>query len=157
MTAASVLRHEDLWHTGVVVDDLAAAKHELGAQLGLTWFEGGGEVRLRTDDGVRTVRAAYALSKQGPHHVELCQSIEGTLWTAAPPGCAHHLGYWTDDVAAASAALSGQGMPLIGTVNFDDESPPACAYHRAANGLYIEVVGTALRRALLPRESEVRT
>jgi hypothetical protein len=153
-TAANVLRHEDLWHTGVVVDDLDAAKAELGAQLGVTWFEGGGEVRLRTDDGTRTVRTAYALSMQGPHHVELCRAVAGTFWTAAPPGHAHHLGYWTEDVAAASASLSQRGMPLVGSVSFDDDSPPVCAYHRAANGLYVEVVGTALRRLLLPRPSE---
>jgi hypothetical protein len=148
------LRHEDLWHTGIVVDDLEAAKDELGAQLGLSWFEGGGEVQLRTDEGVRAVHTAYALSKQGSHHVELCQSIDGTFWTATPPGHAHHLGYWVADVAAASASLSQQGLPFAGSVSFDVDSPPVCAYHRAANGLYVEVVGSALRRLLLP-ESEV--
>jgi Glyoxalase/Bleomycin resistance protein/Dioxygenase superfamily len=145
------LRHADLWHTGIVVDDLDAAKEELGAQLGLTWFEGGGEVQLRTDDGVRTVRTGYALSREGPHHVELCRSVEGTFWTATSPGHAHHLGYWTADVVTASASLSQRGMPLVGTVGLRD-SPPICAYHRARNGLYVEVVGTAWRRVLLPDE-----
>jgi hypothetical protein len=149
------LRHQDLWHTGIVVDDLAAAKDELGARLGVTWYEGGGKIRLRTDEDVRTIRTAYALSKEGPHHVELCQSVDGTLWTAAAPGHAHHLGYWTDDVVTTSASLSDYGLPVVGTVAFDDDSPAVCAYHRAANGLYVEVVDIALRRVLLPSASEV--
>src|SRR6266550_3512384 len=81
-----VLRHADLFHTGIIVDDLAAATEECGDALGLTWHEGGAEVRLLTADGARTVRTAYAMSKEGPHHVELGQSIEGTLWVAAAPG-----------------------------------------------------------------------
>jgi hypothetical protein len=154
VTGPGSLRHDDLWHTGIVVDDLAAAKEEIGEQLGVTWFEGGGEVRLRTDTGLRTVRTAYALSKEGPHHVELCQAVKGTFWTATPPGHAHHLGYWTADVAATSASLAQQGMPVVGTVWFDDDAPPICAYHQARNGLYVEVVGSALRRLLLPSEAK---
>jgi hypothetical protein len=155
VSAEHPLRHEDLWHTGVVVDDLAAARDELGAELGVTWFEGGGEVRLCAADGtVRTVRAAYALSRQGPHHVELCQAVDGTLWTTTAPGHAHHVGYWTADVAAASGALVSRGMPLVATISFDDDSPPMCAYHRARSGLYVEIVGTSLRRLLLPDDAE---
>ncbi len=32
-----VLRSVDLFHTGIVVDDLAAARDALGRDLGLTW------------------------------------------------------------------------------------------------------------------------
>src|SRR3546814_12733252 len=98
------LRHADLWHTGIVVDDLAGAMTELGAQLGVSWYEGGAEVRMTTEAGTTTVTTSYALSKEGPHHVELGQSIEGTLWTTPPPAHAHHVGHWVDDVLAASRA-----------------------------------------------------
>jgi Glyoxalase/Bleomycin resistance protein/Dioxygenase superfamily len=150
--SASPLRHADLWHTGVVVDDLAAAMVALGDELGVTWHEGGAEVQLITDDSVRTVTTAYALSKEGPHHVELGQSIEGTLWTVTAPGHAHHLGYWVDDVVAASAALVDQGSRRIATIAITDEAPPMCAYHRTPNGLVVEVVSRGLRRVLLPEE-----
>ena len=76
MRDRSPVRHADLFHTGIVVDDLEADKDELGELLGVTWFEGGGEVRVLTDDGARTVRAAYALSREGPHHVVEVQ-VEG--------------------------------------------------------------------------------
>ena len=70
-----VVDHADLFHTGIVVDDLASAMEELGAILGVAWNTGGAEVRLTDAAGVRTVRTAYALSTAGPHHVELVQSI----------------------------------------------------------------------------------
>ena len=80
------MRHANLFHTGIVVDDLAAAKEQLGDLLGVTWFEGGGAVRVITDNGACTVRATHALSQEGPHHVELAQSADGTRWTATAPG-----------------------------------------------------------------------
>lgn len=148
----SPLRHADLWHTGIVVDDLAAAMDEYGEELGVTWYEGGADVRMTTDEGVRTVTTKYALSKEGPHHVELGQSIQGTLWSVTKPGHAHHLGYWVDDVAAASTALIERGSPVVATIGMSDEAPPMCAYHRTPNGLFVEVVVRGMRRFLLPEE-----
>jgi hypothetical protein len=148
----SPLDQADLWHTGIVVDDLAAAVEEVGEELGVTWYTGGAEVRLTTDDGARRVTTSYALSKEGPHHVELVQSIPGTLWTSPAPGHAHHLGYWVRDVVAASTALVQVGTPRVATIALSDESPPMCAYHRSGSGLYIEVVSRALRPVLLPEE-----
>jgi hypothetical protein len=148
----SPLRHADLWHTGIVVDDLAAAMDEYGEELGVTWYEGGAEVRMRTVEGVSTVTTRYALSKEGPHHVELGQSIEGTLWSVVAPGHAHHFGYWVDDVAAASAALDALGSPRVATIAMNDDAPPMCAYHRTRNGLFVEVVIRGMRRFLLPEE-----
>ena len=86
------------------------------------------------------------------HHVELGQSIEGTLWQAPAPGHAHHVGYWVDDVVAASAALHRLGSPRVATIAMTDDAPPMCAYHRTTNGLYVEVVSRGLRRVLLPEE-----
>lgn len=145
------LRHTGLFHTGIIVDDLASARRDLGDRLDVTWHVGGADVRLMTDDGVRTVRTSYALSREGPHHIELCQAIEGTLWTAAAPGHAHHLGYWVDDVASASAALERLGSPRIATIAITDDAP-LCAYHRTKNGLYVEIVTRAAQPLLLPTE-----
>jgi hypothetical protein len=147
-----VLRHANLFHTGIVVDDLASAKDEFGEALGLSWRDGGAEVRLLTGGGVGTVCTAYALSREGPHYVELVQSIEGTLWTAPAPGHAHHLGYWVDDVAAASDALVRVGSERIGSVSVTDDAPPICAYHRLGNGLCVEIVALALRPVLFPED-----
>lgn len=156
-TNSSILRHEHLFHTGIVVDDLESAKAQLGHQLGVTWRDGGASVRMTTDDGVATVRTAYALSVEGPHHVELVQSIEGTLWTVAAPGHAHHLGYWVEDVEAVSASLIEHGSERVVSIAIKDGRPPMCAYHRSADGLYIEIVDLALKPVLFPSDAEVRT
>jgi Glyoxalase/Bleomycin resistance protein/Dioxygenase superfamily len=150
MTGDVVLHHDDLFHTGIVVDDLAAARDALGRDMGLTWREGGAAVRLITEDGARTVQTAYALSCEGPHHVELVQSIEDTLWTVPSPGHAHHLGWWVDDVAAADAALRRRGAEHLGTVAMTDEAAPMCAYFRLNDGPCVEIVDRAFKRVLLP-------
>ena len=143
-------RHEDLFHTGVVVDDLDAARDELGERLGLTWFEGGAEVCVLSEQGARTVASAYALSREGPHHLELCQAVPGTVWTATPPGQTHHLGYWVDDVTEASTALDASGTARVAAIAMAEDAPAMCAYHRTASGLLIEVVSRSMRPVLLP-------
>jgi hypothetical protein len=141
----------ELFHTGIVVDDLASAKDELATALALTWRDGGGRVLLVTPDGTRSVRTSYAISTRGPHHVELCQSIPGTLWTAAAgPGQAHHLGYWVDDVASVSAELEELGSTTVATILPSEGAAPICAYHRTQSGLYVEVVSLVLRPVLTP-------
>jgi hypothetical protein len=145
-----ILAAADLWHTGIVVDDLEAAKAELGLELGVNWRDGGAAVRLSTDDGTMTVQTAYALSLEGPHHVELVQSIPGTVWTSIAPGHAHHLGYWVDDIVAISAALIARGAVRLASVAMTDDAPPMCAYLRATTGLHVEIVDRRLRKVLLP-------
>lgn len=152
------LRHADLFHTGIVVDDLAAAQARLGAQLGITWYEGGSEVLLVTAAGATPTPTAYALSKEGPHHLELVQSAPGTLYTPTTDPRGHHLGYWVDDVRAASTALAAQGLPHHTSICFGDpEGPPLCAYHSVHSvgtseegGFYVELVSRRMRKVLLP-------
>ncbi|EFC84558.1 VOC family protein [Parafrankia sp. EUN1f] len=151
-TVAGILRSEDLFHTGIVVDDLDAGREELGSALGVTWYEGGANVRLRTCEGTRAVSTAYVLSREGTHHIELVQSIEGTLWTAVAPGHAHHLGYWVDDLAAATEALEALGWMFTASIALRDDRPPMCTYLRARGGLYVEIVDRALLPVLLPAD-----
>lgn len=150
MTAPSPLQQADLFHTGIVVDDLRSAMDELGPRLGVTWFEGGADVVLRTSAGTQRVTSAYALSKEGPHHVELALAVPGTVWTAPSPGHAHHLGYWVDDVRVASDELARDGASLVAEVAMSESAPPMCAYHRTGSGLLVEVVSRSLRKVLLP-------
>jgi hypothetical protein len=145
-----LLEHHNLFHTGIVVDDLAAAKAEYGDALGITWYEGGAKVQLLTANGTRTVQTAYALSREGPHHIELVRSIEDTLWTATKPGHAHHLGYWVDDLAGACAGFEECGATRLAAVTMREDKPPICAYYLTSNGLCVEIVDHALRPVLLP-------
>jgi hypothetical protein len=104
LSRPSPLRPADLYHTGVVVDDLASAQERIDAQLGVTWLEGGALVRILSDSGERIEKTASALSVEGPLHVELVQSVPGTLFSATGGNHPHHIGYWVDDAASVSAA-----------------------------------------------------
>jgi Glyoxalase/Bleomycin resistance protein/Dioxygenase superfamily len=141
----SPVRHADLFHTGIVVDDLTSAKEEFGDLLGVTWLEGEGDSPMLLADGPRTLRMAFAYSAAGPHHLELIQSVPGTLWTVAGTGHAHHVGYWSDDVGQASAALSARGLPRVANLGtYEDDQFPIGVYHQGNNGLYIEVLSREL-------------
>lgn len=112
------LNHADLYHTGIVVADLAAAKVEYERLLGVRWGfssesakpEGTpDEMPVLFPDGFRTVDFQFAYSEQGPHRLELVQMIPGTIWTVDLAGHAHHVGYWCDDIVGVSRALTEAG------------------------------------------------
>jgi catechol 2,3-dioxygenase-like lactoylglutathione lyase family enzyme len=151
MSEQSPLLHGDLFHTGIVVDDLEAAKEEFGRRLGLTWLEGGGKVAMHTAEGQSTVATKYAVSAEGPHHVELVRSVPGTLYTANGTR-AHHVGYWVDDVQAVSNALVRSGLANVVLISFGGDRPPITAYHEAGDGFWIEIVARSMKRLLFPQQ-----
>lgn len=153
----SPLRHGELYHTGFVVDDLDAAQDEAGKLLGVTWLTGGGTVEITTPDGSGVFQTRYALSAEGPHHVELVQSVAGTLYVTAGPAAAHHLGYWVDDVAQASAELQEAGLAMAASVGAPGGRRPMAAYHRTTAGLYIEIVARSMRKVLFPALTDITT
>ena len=114
-----------------MVDDLEAAKQEFGALLGLTWLEGGGKVALQTAEGASSVVTRYAISAEGPHHVELVQSVPGTLTRTNGATRAHHVGYWVDDVPRPRPRSSRSGLTQRGADRLRRRSP---ADHRLPRG-----------------------
>jgi hypothetical protein len=152
MTEPSPLAHSDLFHTGIVVDDLEAAKEEFGRLFGLTWLEGGGKVAMHTAEAQSSVVTKYAISAEGPHHVELVQSVPGTLYTTNGSTRAHHVGYWVDDVQAVSDALSRSGLSNVVLISFGGDRPPITAYHEAGDGFWIEIVARSMKRLLFPQQ-----
>jgi hypothetical protein len=151
MTDQSPLLHDDLFHTGIVVDDLDAAKAQFGLLFGVTWLEGGGTVAMHTAEGRSTVDTKYAVSAEGPHHVELVQSVPGTLYTANGSSRAHHVGYWVDDVQSVSDALCRSGLTNVVLISFGGDRPPITAYHEAGDGFWIEIVARSMKRLLFPQ------
>lgn len=98
------MKATDLFHTGLVVDDVDAAKARLTELAGYRWGPtAGGDTVIVTATGERTVPMRVAYSADEPR-IELVQSIPGTLWQPPTAGV-HHLGYWSDDVAADVAHL----------------------------------------------------
>lgn len=139
----------DVSHTGFVVDDVEATMEELGGVMDLSWAPLTRlTMNLRFADGPRVVDMTFTYSVQEPH-LELLASVPDTPWVqsqgAAPIGlqAAHHIGMWSDDVAADSRDLETRGAPRLVTYEHDGEGAHGFAYHRMPSGLLVELVDRA--------------
>ena len=83
----------------------------------------------------------FVYSIDGPH-LELIQEVPGTIWAAPKDGAAHHLGYWSDDLAATAAALEAVGFTCEARPAGDQLT--AFAYYLSPTGLRIEIVDRTL-------------
>jgi hypothetical protein len=141
---------EDIFHTGFVVPDLAAAMTQLSAVFGVTWTDvEDREMPVLGPDGPRVVTLRFVYSQGGAPRLELLEPVPGTVWQE-PGGlsAAHHVGVWCDDFAATSRKLVAQGFPRVMT--FDDGSGEAVrfAYHRLPSGPLVELVDATRRESL---------
>ncbi|OBI37067.1 VOC family protein [Mycobacterium colombiense] len=143
-----MLAPNDCYHTGLVVPDMDAAAQSLTRAAGYTWTQPiEAPLSVTTDDGDREVPFKFVYSIEAPH-LELIQEVPGTIWTASPHGAAHHLGYWTDDLAATAAALEHAGYRLEARPS--GEELKMFAYYLDPFGVRIEIV----ERGLFPNWSD---
>jgi hypothetical protein len=149
-----MLRLANAFHTGVVVRDVDEAIAEYAAAFTTGWTSvERRELALRGPDGAFRLSVRVAYSVEGPHRIELIDSVPGTMWESpsnAKVGvtAAHHTGFWSDDVAAESRALSVAGCPLLATLDQDVADVAYLAYHRMPNGSLIELVDVAIRAGM---------
>lgn len=137
----------EIYHTGLVVADVAAGMEELTAATGCAWAPVQEQtLKLRGPEGPFEVDLQFTYSTAAPH-VELIRAVPGTVWAPQPEGAstAHHLGCWSDDLAADSARLEAGGAPLLVTYASPSAGPVGFAYHRLASGVLLELVDAARR------------
>ena len=136
-----MLGNLDVFHVGLVVEDLDASMRELGRRLELTWAPvQQRRQRVRTGAGeVIDEHIRWTYSVQGTPHLELVESQERRLWQPGPPGQLHHIGVFADDFAAASRgyAESGAAVEFGGG---DGDEPAGFVYHQLPGGLRLELV-----------------
>ena len=138
------------YHVGIIVADVAAAQAELSEQLGLRWgpvmhLDG---TDLRDAEGRDLVLpTTICFSLEAPH-VELIEEVPGSVWVRNPHSNLHHLGFWSDDLPADSAHLSGAGCPLQLCGRAGGVAPSQFAYHQGDLGVRVEVVDAGLRAAM---------
>lgn len=141
------MRAEDQFHAGVVVDQLEPALADLADLFGYRWCE---PMSVSTPvilpAGETIVDLTFVYSVTTPR-LEVIQSVPGSLWTPVPGSGVHHLGYWSDDVAADSSVLVGQGLAAEATGMRPDGSP-YWAYHAAPDRIRIEIISRQLQPAL---------
>ena len=102
----------DVFHVGVVVDDLDAAMTAMGANLGIRWapVQERTQTVRRGDGEVRREAIRFTYSVDGPPHLELIDSASDALWATTPPGCLHHVGAFADDVRLPPGAGDDVGV-----------------------------------------------
>jgi len=139
------VRAEDQFHVGIVVNDLPAALAELSEGFGYEWCD---EINVPTlvalANGEEIVDMRFTYSKTSPR-LEVIQSAPGTLWEPATGSGIHHLGYWSDDVAADSDQLTQRGF-AVEAIGRRPDGATNFAFHRGVGGARIELVS----RAVLP-------
>jgi hypothetical protein len=138
------VRAEDQFHAGIVVDDLQSALTDLSELFGYEWCD---EVdvptRVTLSTGEQVVDMRFAYSRTSPR-LEVIQSVPGTLWERAPGSGIHHLGYWSDDVAADSEQIEQHGFAIEAAGRRPDGST-SFTFHCSGTGARIELVSrTAL-------------
>lgn len=96
------------FHLGIVTADFEATMDRLSSVFGYEWGrETGGPIAVTLPDGEKVLDLKCAFSTAVPR-LELVRAIPGTLWEAAEGGI-HHVGFWSDDVAADTAELQASG------------------------------------------------
>jgi catechol 2,3-dioxygenase-like lactoylglutathione lyase family enzyme len=138
----------DLFHIGIVADDFEATEATLSAVLGYEWTADMGgplEVRLPSGDTVVDMRCAYSTTTP---RVEVVQAVPGTLWQPTPGGAGvHHVGYWSDDVAADAAALGAEGYELEASRTLPGVGL-FFTFHRSPTGFRVELVTRAAQPSM---------
>ena len=146
-------------HIGVICEDIEKTMAEY-ERLGYTFAFRSGSVTLRRPGlGPQeefTARSAWSL--QGPPHIELGEvaGLGGLPHIWPPRGHDHvdHVGYWVDDLAAASARLEELGYPLEMTPAGDETRPLGFCYHRTPSGARIELEDGPMRKRILAEQFE---
>ena len=136
----------ELWHVGIVVDDLDATALELGATLGHSFTSvQEQEVTVVLGDraadpcALETARVRWAATSGESPDWELIQAGSGLWSTERSRGQAlHHLAYWSDDLEGDIARLRGQGYELEASGD-DVEGRIRFAYLIAPGGIRIEL------------------
>ena len=142
------MKFEDLYHTGLVVDDIEAAMRFFTDIAGYEWCGiGSGEQIIEIDGEKRSITMTVTYSKSEPR-IELIQSVPGTLWTPTTCGV-HHLGYWSEDVDRDIQALLARGLSLEAKSVLLDGTAMWAYCRNKAGGPRIELVGEIIKPMLM--------
>jgi hypothetical protein len=130
------------FQVGVLVEDIEAAREELGTALGLEWSD----IVVR-ENGDWTIRVCFA--KQGPPYLELIEGPPGSPWEATHGSRIDHIGYWADDLGESKQRLDDAGIAM----EHDGSTHGGVfTYQRGRkSGLRIELIDASGRAAFYER------
>ena len=136
-----------LYHVGIVVPDIEAARQHFTDVLGVAWgpIVLTEAVEVRDGDGNDRVLPSRICYSSSAPHLELIEEQAGTPWVCNEHSNLHHIGFFSDAVAADSAGISAAACPLELAGRQGAESPTGFVYHRDPLGVRIELVDAAQR------------
>jgi catechol 2,3-dioxygenase-like lactoylglutathione lyase family enzyme len=138
-----------MYHVAIVVPDLDRGLARFSDLLGLTW---GPEVNfdreIRLGDGTDLVTPQRLSYSTEPPYIELIEERAGTPWVCNEFSNIHHIGFFSDALAADSLELSAKSCPLVVSGRVADQAPELYALHRDPLGVHIEYVDLAGREGL---------
>lgn len=133
------MKPTDLYHTGIVVNDLDGAVEWFAKSAGYRWCE---EMKVDnlfvTAAGETAITLRFTYSMDVPH-LEVIQAIPKSIF-APSESSPHHLGYWSDDIDADIAMLEGTGAAVDGRGFWPDGRGPIWAFVTPPMGSRIELV-----------------
>ena len=112
---------QDIFHFGVLVDDLDEAMRRFEMALGVTFATPMDRVlHVGCGDSTQLTDLRLAFSKEGPPFIELIQS-QGSrgVWGNHHGEGLHHIGAWTDDLEGRIAQLESEGIRVEASLSID--------------------------------------
>ncbi|MBV8949258.1 MAG: VOC family protein [Actinobacteria bacterium] len=136
----------ELFHVGIVVPDLEAARTRFTELLGVQWGPIlANDIPVRDGDGHDLVVPNRISYSTAPPYLELIQEVAGTPWVCNEHSNLHHIGYFSDAFAGDARGLRAAGCPLELCDGHGEGAPAAFTYHRDPLGVRLELVNAGMR------------
>ncbi len=140
--------YQGVYHTGIRVPDVDVAMAEMGASLRVTWAS----VQYSTDRSIWTpergnerVELTFVYSCEGPQHIELLQGQAGSVWDCGDQPGLHHVGVWSENVAADVDRFVAAGWRVAAAGEAPEKGFGTFAYVVPPSGLVVELVSVAAK------------
>ncbi|MBC2667922.1 VOC family protein [Novosphingobium piscinae] len=138
----------EIFHHGLIVDDLASAMARVGESAGAAWTEvrAFDPLPVWTPEAERgEVRLRVAYSRDAPLRFELVESLPGTPYDKLRAYGRSHLGIWVDELARAVEGLRTLGWEVLVAGASPERGYGSMAYLAREGAPVVELVGTELR------------
>lgn len=142
-----MIDYQRIYHTGMAVADIQAARTRLSRDLNLNWSS------VRSFDplpfwtpqqGTHEVVVHACYSRPGPQHLELVQGT-GPFYDPANQAVNRHIGIWVDDLASEAHRLLSADWTALAAGAAPDDGFGVIAYlSPPGGGMTIELVSMAL-------------
>lgn len=143
----------NIYHTGVIVEDLEAAQRFYTESMGVVWapIHIYNPLTLWTpEQGMQEITLRVSYSREGPLHIELIEAVPGTFYDPATIADLKHIGVFMDNVGDEVERMTALGWTVIAARDTPEKRYGHMAYLLAPEGkMVVELVSTKIKPMLL--------